>query len=281
MEQRIGRIDRVRSQTDRRLGTLTSPLVQGIDKLQVYYPYLEDTVEVLQVDRVLARMQEFLRLMHENLVFHSKVGSSIDTSAEMPRGRQVITPIAEHLKTAFPVREELISGELSPLAAVKSDAEAVRLRFSSIRSTPIEGLKITWEDQTDPGVIHGTIALGKRIQPLTLLQRSVGKHHSVRCISPIGSLRPDENQERLAAGANGYDVRIGAILTSEIRTYDLTIEDEVLLSLDARTDGTRIGQLILRVAKQADLVEQKQLPGRDEHLATFRKDLDAEVSRDR
>src|SRR5205085_6945786 len=52
MEQRIGRIDRVRSQTDRRLsGRANSP--DGKDLLQVYFPYLEDTIEILQVQRVL------------------------------------------------------------------------------------------------------------------------------------------------------------------------------------------------------------------------------------
>ena len=44
MEQRIGRIDRVRSQTDRRLsGQPSAP--KGDELLQVYYPHLEDTVE--------------------------------------------------------------------------------------------------------------------------------------------------------------------------------------------------------------------------------------------
>jgi hypothetical protein len=66
MEQRIGRIDRVRSQTDRRLnGRDRAP--DNDEKLQVFYPYLKDTVEVLQVNRVFERMNTFLRLMHEGL----------------------------------------------------------------------------------------------------------------------------------------------------------------------------------------------------------------------
>jgi hypothetical protein len=63
MEQRTGRIDRVRSQTDRRLATLDREPT-GDDWLQVYFPHLQDTVEVLQVERVLDRMAAFLRLMH-------------------------------------------------------------------------------------------------------------------------------------------------------------------------------------------------------------------------
>src|SRR6185437_2105826 len=54
MEQRTGRIDRVGSQTERRLaGVKRAPL--GEEKLQVYMPYLAETVELLQVKRVLRR----------------------------------------------------------------------------------------------------------------------------------------------------------------------------------------------------------------------------------
>jgi nucleotidyltransferase/DNA polymerase involved in DNA repair len=44
-----------------------SSISQPEDLLQVYFPHLEDTVEVLQVRRVLERMNTFLRLMHEGL----------------------------------------------------------------------------------------------------------------------------------------------------------------------------------------------------------------------
>ena len=48
MEQRVGRIDRVNSETERRL-TGPNGSADGPAKLQVYYPHLRDTVEVLQV----------------------------------------------------------------------------------------------------------------------------------------------------------------------------------------------------------------------------------------
>ena len=62
MEQRIGRIDRVRSQSDRRLSELHRD-AHGDELLQVYFPYLQDTVEILQVERVLERMNVFLKMM--------------------------------------------------------------------------------------------------------------------------------------------------------------------------------------------------------------------------
>ena len=62
MEQRIGRIDRVRSQTERRLmGAGVSH--DGDNLLQVFYPYLPETVEVFQVERVFERLNRFMRTL--------------------------------------------------------------------------------------------------------------------------------------------------------------------------------------------------------------------------
>jgi hypothetical protein len=113
MEQRIGRIDRVRSQTDRRLSLLRHPL-QGDDKLQVYYPHLEDTVEVLQVQRVLERMNVFLRLMHEGLTTAGPEERKIDVGKEMVRRWQVVPQLAERLHSAFPVRDSHLWGTKTP-----------------------------------------------------------------------------------------------------------------------------------------------------------------------
>lgn len=281
MEQRTGRIDRVRSQTERRLGRLSTPVIRGEDMLQVYFPHLEDTVEVLQVDRVLARMNEFLRLMHEGLVVRTPSERSIDMTKEMARGRQAVEPIREPLTTAFPVRREHIKGDSRPLAVTATRAEALRARFARLASRPLPGLSVEWEPRTELGVLHGTARLGSRIQPLTLILRSLGAWPSVRCISPVGCIRPGAQQERIVASAARSAARIGAILTAEIRTYDLTVEDEVLLAVDDRNDAVRVAALVRRVVTLADSLEQEHLPGKDEGLATFREELGQEAARGR
>ena len=68
MEQRIGRIDACDHKQIGRLSTMPAGPPKGDHKLQVYFPHLEGTVEVLQVKRVLDRMNLFLRLMHEGLI---------------------------------------------------------------------------------------------------------------------------------------------------------------------------------------------------------------------
>ena len=55
MEQRTGRVDRIGGLVQRRLdGVSEAPAAE--DFIQVYYPHLRDTVELLQVRRVLGRL---------------------------------------------------------------------------------------------------------------------------------------------------------------------------------------------------------------------------------
>jgi hypothetical protein len=62
-------------------------------------------------------------------------------------------------------------------------------------------------------------------------------------------------------------------VTSEERTYDLTVEGDVLLAARPEDDALRVGMLISRVASTADALEQEFLPGQDEVLDTFHHDL--------
>ena len=110
MEQRIGRIDRVRSQSDRRLSGLEA-IQDGADLLQVYYPHLEDTVEVLQVQVVLERMNTFLRLMHEGLSVPKGDHRRVDVSRELVDGRRTVEAIRERLRSAFPIQDWALRGK--------------------------------------------------------------------------------------------------------------------------------------------------------------------------
>ena len=114
---RIGRVDRVRSQSERRLTALVEKMPDGDELLQVYFPHLEDTVEVLQVQRVLERMNVFLRLMHEGLTTDGREERSIDAGKEFARGLRLVPQIRERLTSAFPVRAEPV-GQGSGVQAV-------------------------------------------------------------------------------------------------------------------------------------------------------------------
>jgi hypothetical protein len=79
----------------------------------------------------------------------------------------------------------------------------------------------------------------------------------------------------LASSAKGA-VRIGAFETREDRTYDLTVENDVLLGDSEDADVPRVAMLVRRVVTWADSLGEEHLPGRDEGLATFRGELGQE-----
>jgi hypothetical protein len=276
MEQRIGRIDRVRSQTETRLNALGGRPLGGEDMLQVYFPHLEDTVEVLQVQRVLERMNVFLRLMHEGLVTAGTDERTIKTKEEFVRGRRAVPQIRERLETAFPVRRDHLECEPRKLAVGPEVARDLTARFARLASGGLPGVEVVWERQMEPGMLLGTARVGNRIQPFSLILTSMDGRPLVRCVSPVGRVGPDDEQEAVVASATSVLARVGAIVTDEDRTYDLTAEGDVLLAASADDDAVRVGLLVNRVVGQADALERRHLPGRDEVLATFRGELTEE-----
>jgi superfamily II DNA or RNA helicase len=281
MEQRVGRIDRVRSHTERRLtGIEGRPPLAG-ELLQVYFPHLEDTVEVLQVQRVLERINVFLRLMHEGLTVAGGDERTIDAGKEFVRGRRTVPQIRERLRSAFPVTPEQLRRDRKGLAVGRIVTGQLNERFTRLAETALPNLDVVWEPPVEPGMLLGTVRLGGRVQPFSLLLRSVGAWPAIRCISPVGCVRPGADQDTVVASAALLPVKIGAVLTREDRTYDLTAEGDVLLAPGAETDAARVAALIRRITQQADELEQVHLPGRDEVLATFKEELSREGSHGR
>ncbi|MEW6688723.1 MAG: DEAD/DEAH box helicase family protein [Pseudomonadota bacterium] len=280
MEQRIGRIDRVRSHTDRRLGRLqASP--SGEQKLQVYFPYLRDTVEVLQVRRVLDRMDVFLRLMHEGLTHPVSEESRIDTTREFAKTYRPATNDKRPLKSSFPITPELLKGKDKDVPAVAKNMRALVHRFARLRELPVPGVPIEWEPASSPGTLMGTARLATRQQPLAISLDMYKGRPRLRCVSPVGRVYPAPNQSRLIQTAWRLGARIGAVKTDDSGTYDLTVEEDVLLTDESRHDAQRLQALITRVADEADMIEQEYLPGVDESLSTFRADLERESANGR
>jgi hypothetical protein len=74
------------------------------------------------------------------------------------------------------------------------------------------------------------------------------------------------------ASARVNPVRVGAIVGRDDVSYDLTVEDDVLLA-DPSFDAARVTLLLRRVAEHADALEQIHLPDLDQPLKVFEKDL--------
>lgn len=278
IEQRIGRIDRVRSQTERRLESIAGREVGRDELLQVYFPHLQETVEVLQVQRVLERMNQFLRLMHKGLVQTDGEERTIDTTKEILRGDRLIEPVRERLESAFPVRPGHLRHAKKPLAIHQNDVRKLKLRFKRLSEATLPSVDVVWDGPEQDDLLLGTARLEHRVQPFKLLLRIVQKSLSLRCTSPIGQVEPGFEQERVLSGAARLPIWIGAVEARIDQTYDLTVEGEVLLDKTGATDLARVGMLIQRVVSQADALEQLYLPGQDEVLDTFRSELLNEVN---
>ncbi|MFG2099892.1 helicase-related protein [Micromonospora echinaurantiaca] len=276
IEQRIGRIDRVRSDSERRLTTLNRSAV-GDDLLQVYYPHLTDTVERLQARRVLRRVNDFLRLMHEGLTLPTAGDGHLDVSREALADQDVPPLPTEPLHTSFPVRSEHLNGKDRPLAVDETRATEQFERFNALARVVLPGLAVDWErNQPGDGTLLGTVVFaGGRQQPFSLQLEREASHLLVRCVSPIGRISTADQWDDLARWSAGIPARLGTV---EARggSYDVTVEEDVLLTTP-RYDSSRVAALIRRVTMLADGLEREHLPERDRLLSEFRAELERDV----
>ncbi|MEV5693527.1 helicase-related protein [Micromonospora globbae] len=276
IEQRIGRIDRVRSESERRL-TARNGTADGNDLLQVYYPHLTDTVERLQARRVLHRINEFLRLMHEGLIMPAAGDGHLDVSREALVDEDVPPPPAGPLRTSFPVRPEHLNGQDRPLVVDEALIAQQLERFNALARGTLPDLTVEWErNQPGDGMLLGTVLFaGGRQQPFSLQLEREGPHLLVHCVSPIGQISATSQWEELAEWSAGLPARLGTV---EARggSYDVTVEEDVLLTTPAH-DPSRVAALIRRVTTLADGLEREHLPERDRLLKEFRTELERDV----
>jgi hypothetical protein len=278
MEQRIGRIDRVRSQTDRRLsGHEGAP--EGEDLLQVHFPHLQDTVEILQVERVLERMNVFLRLMHEGLARSGSEEKHIDIQNTLTRGRRPVELITKRLSSAFRIRSDTLKGEVQTLRVTPELAASCADRLEALRSSVTDSLSIEWSSNHTVGQLLGTMRLNSgRIQPFTLLLDSLDSRLMLRCVSPVGIVTFDDMCGAITSSVASNRARLGAVRDRDEGSYNLTVQEDVLLS-NPEHDAARASALLKRVAEEADRLELIHLPGEDRTLDVFREDLLRESER--
>lgn len=264
MEQRIGRIDRVRSQTERRLAVLDRQ-PQGEEKLQVFYPFLGDTVEILQVQRVLERMNVFLRLMHEDLTTAGGGEKRLDVGHEMLNGRRIVPQIQERLQSAFPVRDQWLQGQVRALAVEPAYAEEALARFARLRSGVLPGIQVVWEPDGRPRTMFGHVVLGGRRVPFKLALDSIDDHLLVRCVSIIGRVTHDTARDEVAKAVAHHPVRICATSVNDEDSYELSIEEDQLLA-EREHDAVRVAALVRRVAEHALSISSDHLPDQSRPL---------------
>ena len=132
IEQRTGRIDRIGGLVQRNLdGRATEP--EQKELIQVFYPHLRDTVELLQVRRVLRRLNAFMELMHQDLSRSKFDESSIDANSAVHKEMEDIPQYTAPLKSAFEIKEPWLDGKLDDSNVTTPDWEAQMGHFEYLR----------------------------------------------------------------------------------------------------------------------------------------------------
>ena len=202
IEQRTGRVDRIGGLVQRCLDGSPAP-PEADDLIQVYYPHLQDTVELLQVRRVLRRLNRFLQLIHHGDSAVEVEGHGIEAGRALLDEVADIPPIKGELKSAFPIAPGWFEGELGTADVSVPDWERQYCHLEALwqglsRHYPIIERKVvarhvrcgelTCSAESPTCIGEGNAAAYGRTQPFMLGLRSQvsGGETLIECESSIG-----------------------------------------------------------------------------------------------
>jgi len=148
MEQRTGRVDRINGLLQRRLDGRADPPTPD-ELLQVYFPHLADTVEVLQVKRVLNRLDRFIEMVYAMKQDHMTAHHELDVATDMLAATEARAPEQRLLESAYPPTPQWMSGELTKPAVDAGSVVPVEKALGGYWKRLVRDLHI--EDQTPAG----------------------------------------------------------------------------------------------------------------------------------
>ncbi len=203
IEQRTGRIDRIGGLVQRNLdGRVSEPEAEEL--IQVFYPHLRDTVELLQVRKVLRRLNQFIELMHLDLNPSGFDESSIDANKAVLDEERDIPQYTQPLKSAFEVKHHWLEGEKNAGDVTAPNWGTYLTHFrclhDELRKKYRIHLRPSRSDHEIEGVyeLNGTSANGMRIANslngsshdfvVRLKSQVAGEETLLQCESSIGEL---------------------------------------------------------------------------------------------
>lgn len=208
MEQRTGRVDRINSLAQRRLdGRPDRP--HDDEWIQVYYPHLQDTVEYVQVRRVMHRLSRFLKLSHTEQNGRELDHGRLDLAGELLSTDAMPEPIQGRLDSAFPVDEEWLVGASELQDGPVIDLDALEAHLNRVWARAMEELGIQARPALTRWARNGVVTIrngkiraevamagrsGSRRQQFRLQLRSQrdGQATLLRCESAVGQLTLDD-----------------------------------------------------------------------------------------
>jgi len=126
LEQKTGRVDRVNSMAQRRLQVLDRP-AEDNDLIQVYFPYVKQSIEMLQIRSTCKNYNEFIACLHEVTAGKQKVCDTNDAGKELMQRDEVPDQIVSFLKSPYepekPSPTALDENGKHPSCYIKSEGE--------------------------------------------------------------------------------------------------------------------------------------------------------------
>ena len=279
MEQRTGRVDRIGGLAQRTLEGKCSE-AKPDEKIQVLYPHLEDTVERLQVRRVLLRMDRFLKLVHAGTLKHESHDPKVDTNRAMLASTDIPPPVEGKLESAFPVRSEWLKGEPDGAFVHRVDVDDISRLLEEQWKRLLEDFAVEQAGQDGPLARHGVLMIragrvvpreaaadeghGARLQHVKLDLRSTGIADTtfLRCSSVIGHIdlrrHPEHFGQLRRLQASLGQPRLCARWETKHDSFAFSIEASLPFDR-ATTQYEEVHDLVRRVALQADRIEDELL----------------------
>lgn len=269
-EQRTGRIDRIGSLVQRHLdGAKHEPAPK--DFIQVHYPHLADTIERLQVRRVLKRLNKFVRLIHLETQEPTHVESSVQVDKDILDSTDPPAALTELLESAFPPDGAWQEGELVGVDAALPDVRPYDELFEALTAYVEASLGLSPLDRPSSRAYQAWARLrdgrivpwseqreGDRQQAFRLEMRSqsTGDLILLRCTSTVGELDLKDQSQLDELYALQKSLRTARICTREIRAHrwEVTVEYDRLLHLRA-TQPDEVIDLVHLTVSQADQIE--------------------------
>ena len=271
MEQRTGRVDRIGSLIQRQLdGRATPP--EPNELLQVYYPHLEDTVERLQVRRVMERLNRFIEMIHRSVSQKQKNESRVDVNREVLRGVEPPPAPKTRLESAYPVTDDWLHGELRPTDIEKPNLEKLDARFEELWQHLLQQLDARVAGPGSDRRHIGKLAIQAgqvtawttdtsdvRYQRFDLQMHSqvAGDATLLRCISPIGHVNLNDRDllDTFYEWQRSLDTaRLCAKPVGRGR-WSMTVELDRLFRLET-TQPAEVVEMVTTATTQADQIEQ-------------------------
>jgi len=294
MEQRTGRVDRIGSLAHRRLAG--QPKAEDSDLLQVYFPYLEETVELVQVREIFRRMNRFVELLHEGFGVQELADSKLDLGTAILHHTRDLEPSREPLHSSFDIAGEWLQrGSVQPPAVSGAKAADLLTHFERMMKALESHVAIEWLDSPQEGTRLGTVWLHQahlvpaggdltedRSQPFAAQLHSTtgGELLLLRFMSPIGSVPLDDEavlQKLLSIHSRLPTTKLCSTEDRNLRSFNLETAVDILFG----TDTTQVEELVSslrRATHGADTLERMVLD-RDNPMRAFEADLRREIDR--